>query len=1044
MRKFLLTVMLSATLVVCFQLFAQAQNNTVTGTVTDGQGVPLPGATVLVKKSTVSTATNQDGKYSINASKGSTLTFSFIGMVTKEITVGNSNVINVAMEDESKKLQEVVVVGYGTQKRADVTSSIASISAKDLKDLQVAGIDQALQGKVSGVTVTNNGGQPGGGVSVRVRGITSINGNEPLYVIDGVPISATKMTTAQDQLGGMPGQTTQSAIAGVDPNDIASIDILKDASAQAIYGSRGANGVVIITTKRGKSGEGKLSYDFYIGQQQTPTRLNMMNLSQYATYQNEIMKEMADVNGTEYFPIGEFANPSILGKGTDWQDAVFQTGLMQNHQLSFSGGQEKSSYYLSLNYFDQQGTIIGSGFDRLSLRLNLDNQLKSWLKVGVSSFLTRTNQRTTLTNGSEAVVNWATGNSPAAPVMSGDDFAGPINVGGYNYGSPYNPVAYATLRDVGGVDSRANGNVYGDIIFNKHFTLKNQFGFNYSVTENKAFQPYATSGSFIIMSPSKLVEDRGVGTFWQLSNYLDYNQSFGKHNVNAQLGHESSESHYNGLNAARQNLTMNFQSINAGSATDQSVGGGIYENALESYFARAGYSYADRYSANFSIRRDGSSTFGPDKRYGYFPSGSLGWTITNENFAKDWKGLNYLKFRAGAGVVGGQNWQGSNAYATNIRLFPIAPFGPGGIPDNVGNPGYQWEETVSYNTGLDFGFLSNRIELSVDAYKKSTSNMLMFAKLPVYSGIGDQWNDIKAPVVNAGEMTNTGFEFKLTTYNINKNNFSWQSNLVLSTYKNKLNKLNNESAAIYTYTEYSNAVTLTKSAPGGPVGRFFGYVTDGLFTSEEQIRNSADQQVGIGPKGTWLGDVKYKDISGDGKIDAADMTYIGNPNPNFTFGFTNSFKYKGFDLSLFLQGSQGGDILNYSKKITEGMVGVYNNQLTDVANRYTSTNTSTSIPRFNPWHQQNIVMSDRFIEDGSYLRIQNLTLGYNLPARIISKAKLSNARIYLTGQNLYTFTKYTGFDPELGAFNNNALMMNVDNGNYPTPRTFTMGVNLTF
>lgn len=1022
-----------------------SDQETVSGVVKDAAGEALIGVSVKIKGTSQGTSTDANGRFTIAVpNKETILTFSYVGFSTVELKADKST-LNVVLQ-LGKELEEVVVIGYGAVRKSEVTSSISSVTAQDIKDLPQAGVDQMLQGKVSGVTVTNNGGQPGGGVSVLIRGITTINSNEPLYVVDGVILDAGSTNTIGfDQLGGERGQTSQSAIASINPNDIESIDILKDASAQAIYGSRAANGVVIITTKRGKAGDSKVLYEGYYGVQQVPNRLDLMNLSQFAAYNNSVLREVGQVLNTNVIPIPEFQRPEVLGEGTNWQDAIYKSGAIQNHQLAFSGGQESTTYYLSMNYFDQEGTIIGSDYDRYSMRFNLDHQVKDWLKIGMSTNVSRSNQRISLTNGTEGIVNLAVQNSPAAPITSPNgEYATTISVGGYNFGNNMNPVARASLREVRKLHNKATSNIYGEIIFNKHFKLRNEFNFDYNHIENMAFQPsIITSRGLVITSPSHLLEQRNASLYLSLVNYLSYNQQFGKHAVSAQIGHEAQQTQSNNINGSRRNLALNFPSLAAGAQDGQTLGGGKYDWAMESYFARAGYTYDDRYAINFSLRRDGSSTFGPDNRIGYFPAVSAGWTVTNESFAENWKKVNYLKFRLGAGAVGNQS-AGSNNFATIIRLFATGPFGAGGIPDNIGNPSLGWESDVNYNAGIDIGLLDQRLELSLDAYHKETSNMLLITELPVFTGIGANWDDIKAPWVNVGNMQNRGIDLSITSYNMVKQDFNWKTNVIFSHYKNRLNSLNNENADIWRYAEYGNAVPLTRTLPGGPVGRFYGFVTDGLFGSVAEIQNSAYQGLTVGPTGTWVGDVKYRDLNSDGVIDDQDITFIGDPNPDFTYGITNTFQYKGFDLSVFLQGSYGGDILHYARRTSEGMRNPHFNQLTNVMNRYSADNPEGNLPRYNQWHNDNWRVSDRFIEDGSYLRIQNITLGYNLPFDIIKKAKMRQARIYATIQNLYTFTQYTGMDPELGAFDSDALQRNVDQGNYPNPRTFNFGVNVTF
>ncbi len=1035
-------------MILCFgTLISIAQtprSRVIIGTVYDEGGGVLPGVGVSVKGIKTAVTTNNEGKFSISIPvTATTLVFSYIGMTPQAIEVnGNSQVLNVILKSESTSLNDVVVIGYGTAKRSEVTSAISSISEKDIKDLPVSGVDQALQGKLAGVSVSTNGGQPGGGVSVRVRGITSVNGNEPLYVIDGVPMQTTRSTISQDQLGGMGGQTSQSPLSSLNPSDILTIDVLKDASAQAIYGSQAANGVVLVTTKRGKAGEGKITYEGYYGLQEVPKKLDIMNLSEFAQYNNEVLREIALTNGnTNYSTIPEFQNPGILGTGTDWQDEVFRRGAMQNHQLSFSGGHEKTTYYTSLNYFDQEGTILGSAFKRISIRFNIDQQVKSWFKMGLSSNLTRSNQRVSLTNGSDAIVTIATANSPASPVYTPDGgYASTIGMGGYNFGNVRNPIALALAREVRNIQTKGYGNLFGEVSFTKNLKFRSEANFDYTVGDNSAFQPFIDN----IFSVSKLVEQRSTNLYYGIRNFLTFNQTFGKHNVSALLGHEFQEGEYDQLEASRQGLAQNIPAIGAGVEAGQSLGSYLGDFAMESYFARAGYTYDNKYALNLSVRRDGSSAFGPDNRIGYFPAASIGWTVTNEEFAKNIKFLDYLKVRAGAGAVGNQNSPTANAYVTRVRLVSTAPFGQGGIPQNVGNPGLAWESVKTYNAGIDMGFLNKRLEVTIDVYKKETSDMILTSSLPVFTGIGTEYNDIQAPVVNAGNMVNKGIDIGITSFNMTTKDFDWKTNFVFSKYKNTLNSLNSETSTILEFVEYGNAVLLTRTIPGRSVGGFYGFVTDGLFRSMDELNNSANHGLGISPTGTWLGDVRYKDINQDGIIDDQDLTYIGNPNPKFTFGLTNTFRYKNFDLSVFLQGSYGNDILNYTKRTTEQLNNVYNNQLNTVNDRFAEANPSGNLPRYNQWHNNNFRVSDRFVEDGSYLRIQNITLGYNLPQLWIAKAKISNARIFVTGQNLHTFTNYTGYDPELGAFNSSATFFNIDNGNYPNPRTFTFGANITF
>jgi TonB-dependent starch-binding outer membrane protein SusC len=1033
---------------------AYSQNlRTITGTVTDDTGSSLPGATVKLRNGTTSTQTNENGIFSIRVPEGSSvLVVSYLGMQSKEVNIGNDSNLKITLSaDANNTLNEVVVIGYGTARRAEITSSISSVSEKDLKNLPVANLDQAIQGKVSGVTVQTNGGQPGGGISVLVRGVTSVNGNEPLYVVDGVPLSG---SPSANYNGGGAGaaQTVQSPLSNINPADIASIDILKDASAQAIYGSRAANGVVIVTTKKGRAGESKVTYDVFRGRSEVQTKLDMMNLSQYAQFSNEVFEEIATTNGNPYIPIGEYKDPSVLGNGSDWQEAIFRTGITDQHQLSFSGGSNKTSYYTSAGYYNQEGVVVGSGVKRYSMRVNLDQQVKDWFKLGINSTFSRANQQVALTNGSATPISVAVSNSPAAPIYYNGTFAPSVNIGGYNFGTNQNPLALASLRDVSVINNRALANLYGEISFLKHFSLRSQFGVDYSGNQNTFFEPEAKNGNSAIIPVSSISEQRGNGLFWNLTNLFNYNQNFGKHGVTAQLGQEAWESTWDNISGYRRNLVLNFKSIAAGSRDlTMSADGGSGESAMYSYFARAGYTFADKYSLNLSARRDGSSSFGPEKRFGNFAAASVGWTVTNESFAEDLKYLDYLKLRLGAGAVGNANTRYSNAFTSRMTLQTGA-FGQGSWPYNVPNPFVGWEAVKTYNAGVDATILNKRLEVTFEVYRKVTTDMLLQSSLPGYTGIGSAWDDIQAPITNAGKMVNKGYDVTVNSFNFTKKNFKWRTTLIFSHYTNALKELNVGNVPII--SEVTDALNAPRKATitqiNAPVGQFYGYVADGVFKSEDEISNHANQGIAVGPKGTWLGDVKYRDISGpegspDGQIDSYDITTIGNPNPKFTFGLTNSFNIGALDVSVFLQGRQGGDILNFTKLLTEGLYNVYNNQTVDaLENRFSAKNPNGALPRYNSWHENNRALSSRFVEDGSYLRIQTVSLGFNLPSKYMSKVKISNARIFVLGQNLYTFTKYSGLDPELGSFNNNILMSNIDNGNYPNPRTYTLGANITF
>lgn len=1030
-----------ATLVFTYS-FAQKQ---ITGTVTDEKQIPLAGATVSVKGTKVVTTSDASGKFTITTPANSrSLLVSFIGMQQQEIPIGERSIIAVTLTPSSSTMSDVVVIGYGTRRRAEVTSSISSISGKDIRDLPVAGVDQAIQGKIAGVSVTNNGGQPGGGVSVRVRGVTSINGNEPLYVIDGVPMANTDANSiAFNTLGGGGGQTANSALASINPNDIESIDVLKDASAQAIYGSQAANGVIIINTRRGRQGEGKMNYDVYVGRQVVSKKLDMMNLRDFARYQNDVAA------ATGITPTAEFANPDVLGEGTNWQDAIFQYGSIQNHQLSFSGGQNKTNYYFSANYFDQQGIIIGSKFRRYSMRFNLDQQVKTWLRAGVSANATKSNQKLTLADEQDGTITQALLQSPLIPIKNLDNsWGGPgTTVGNITYYQD-NPVAKSELRDVLSDKSKLFGSLYADVNLGKYVTVRSEFAFDFNMSQNTAFQ---RAGLIGVNTPlqSHLLESRENGLFYVLRFYANYNQTFRQlHRVSATAGHEAQTSKWDYINAERYNLPTNdLVAIGVGEAANQQLGGGKGHTAMESYFARLGYTFGDRYSLNLSFRADASSLFGPNYKWGYFPAGSIGWTITNEKFAENWKFVNYAKLRFGIGAVGNQNPPSGSPrppYTANVR-FTTNGFGAGSFPRNIANPDLKWEAVITQNAGIDLSFLHKRVELSIDVYKKITEDMIMFTTAPRFIGVGPDWNDVLSPLANAGKMTNKGIDVSLTTFNITNKDLTWKTTVIFSHYKNRLDELTGEQTSIDGKVVYGT-IALTHTVPGQPVGSFYGLVTDGLFRTEKDLAGSLPQFILpiSSTQGTWLGDVRFVDINNDGKIDALDQTFIGSPHPKFTYGITNTVNFKGFDASIFLQGSYGGKIYNYLRRSLEGLENVFGNQLSTVNDRYTASNIEGALPRFTSNNKNNTAVSDRWVEDGSYMRIQNVSIGYNIPKNLLKKVYMTNARVYVSCQNLYTFTNYSGFDPEIGAYNKRIELMNVDNGHYPNPRSFTIGANIEF
>lgn len=1057
-NKILKTIALFCVVVLGFsaQVFAQ-QNITVKGVVFGENNATLPGATIMVKGTTTGTTSDSEGKFTLQVpATAKTILVSFIGMEPQEVSV-STELIKVSLVPVSTSLSEVVVIGYGTVRKNQVTTAISSVNQKELKNLRVTGVDQALQGKLAGVTVTNNSGQPGGGVALRVRGLTSINSNDPLIVIDGVPFTSnTVSSSGYDGLGGGRGQTGNSFLANLNPNDIESVDVLKDASAQAIYGSQGANGVIMITTKKGKAADGKVTYDGSFGSSVITQRLDVMNLRQFAEYQNGIVTT----------PAVEFEDPSLLGEGTDWQDAIFKTGYSKSHSLSFSSGTDKTSYFASASYLDQTGTIEGSDYKRYTTRFNIDHAVKSWLNFGMSANILRSIQNVALADNAPSGTIWlACIQNPLIPVTNSDGtWGGGEVISGTSYYQD-NPVANSKSRGNKVVQNNIFGNMYAELKFLKDFSLKNEVSYTLGMRNNTAYQLGVNVGPRVLQS--KLIDSRNNSYYYALRNYLNYSKTVGKHYFAATAGHEAQYSYWEQISGTKLELTNNILDLSAGS-TDQTtweLNGGKGDWSMESYFGRLNYMFDNRYSLSVSYRADASSNFGPDNKWGYFPGVSLGWTLTNEKFFNSVeKVLSYTKVRVGYGGVGNQNLPGgapSPPYTSIISNWP-GPSGFGtvnGYPTNhsegIANPKLGWESVITSNAGIDMGFLKDRIELTFDLYKKTTTKMLLFSTGPTFLGIGAAWNDLKAPIGNIGQMTNKGFDLSITSHNIVKTDLSWTTSLVFSHYVNTLDKLLTESSSL-TGSVYYAGNNITYTAPGHPIGSFYGLQYDGIIRTQADLDASLPQFGYLkNEQQTWLGDVRYKDINGkdengnltgkpDGKIDEADYTYIGSPIPKFTFGFTNTLNYKNFDLSLFLQGSYGAKIYNFMKWQLEKLDNTTNNQLVSVLDRYTPTNTNGSLPRYTTTNSNNSIISDRYVEDGSYLRIQNLTIGYRLPSGIAKRIKMANFRVYVSAQNLLTLTKYSGYDPEIGSYDNGILLMNVDQGHYPNPRTITMGVNVEF
>ncbi|NMH27411.1 SusC/RagA family TonB-linked outer membrane protein [Flavobacterium silvaticum] len=1040
-----------------FALSVSYAQNTITGTISEKGGVTIPGANVTIKGTTKGVTTDFDGKYAIQAGPQDILVVTFIGFKTQEIKVNNRTSVNVQLESESQSLDEIVVIGYGSQKKEDVNSSVSSIRSKDLENIKQVSVDQMIQGKAAGVQVSNNNGQPGSATSIRVRGTTSISGtNEPLYIIDGVPISGDAQNIAFSgrpisgndfSSNGGAGNNAVSPLSMINPNDIQSIDILKDASATAIYGSRGANGVIIITTKSGKKGTGKVTYEGYSSIANVYKKLDVMNLQEYAVHQNKL----TEIFGLDAQVRPEFQHPELLGPGTNWQDEVYQTGFGHSHQLSFSGANEVTSYYLSGGFLDQAGTVLGSGFKRYNMRLNLDSKVKDWLRVGGNITTGITNEKLTVNQSFNGLISGTLLMAPDVPVRNADgSFAGPTD--GQTGGTYYNPVALALSRD--NTLSRKNflGNIYAEVNLFKGLKYRAEFGANTEFSSHTDYLPSYYWGAQYNAS-GDLNERRQNWYSTNLKNLLTYDRTFGKHHITLVAGQEANDSHWEGIYAYATGFQANDpHTINLGDPAQSTVSGYKGSSSLWSYFGRLIYDFDDRYSVSASFRGDRSSKFDPaipNNQWGYFPAVSVGYKLSSEKFMEGTRDyVDNIKFRVGYGETGNQQIP-NNAYAAMLNQ-QNSGLGSGFLVQNIPNPALTWESMNQTNIGLDFTLFKNRLSATIDWYKKESTGFLFQVPLPGYlTGGGAQYGGINSPYSNIGSMENTGYDVTLTYNTRGSGDFSYNATLVLSQYKNKLTEI--QAGLPLTMDINTNGyipVPVTNTLVGSPVGTFYGYKTDGLFTSLDQL-NAAPlqfgQTVGTNAGQTYLGDVKYVDLNGDGVINELDKTNIGNPAPKFTFGFTNNFKYKNFDLSIFLQGVSGNDVLNLTERMGTNNATLYQNMLVSASDFYSADNPNSSNPRpINSLGNPNLEISDRYVEDGSYLRIQNVTLGYSLPTDIISKLKMSRVRLYATAQNLYTFTNYSGYDPEIGSFNQSALLSGIDNGRYPSPRTYTFGVNVEF
>ena len=1059
---------------------AVQQSKKITGTVVDSQG-PIIGASVVVKGTSNGIATDFDGNFTLNVNQGQTIQISYIGYLTKEFKVDGRAHYDITLEEDKKMLDEVVVVGYGTMKKSDISGASVSLGEEAMKGSVITNLDQVFAGRAAGVTSMATSGAPGSSMSIRVRGQATINaGAEPLYVVDGVIMQTGSHSASDFGVEGLGNGSvsTISPLSTINPADIVSMEILKDASATAIYGAQGANGVVLITTKRGKAGEAKFTYDGQMAWNYQGKRLDLMNLREFADYYNDFVKTGYPQEDAYH------SDTSLLGKGTNWQDAIFQTAFQHSHQISAQGGTEKIQYYISGSYMNQEGTIIGSNFKRFSAKVNLDAQLKSWLKLGLSATYANTKDDLKLADGTEGIIYYSLMSLPEIPIYNIDGTYASVVRENYTM---KNPIAVAMANDNVLKRQKLSGNFFAEVTPIKNLVWHAELGYDINYNRSDYYQP-------ILQLPTTAQGNysswhKNNSTFWMLKNYITYSGQFGKHGFTAMVGQEAWESKWDNMAIWGRDLTSDeFHNPYLGSATSKEFNDAYDSSSMASFFTRLTYNFDNRYNATYTYRYDGSSNFGPNKRWAGFHSFAASWRFSNEKFVQSWAGkwLSNGKLRIGWGQtgnsgIGGFKW---GAATHNVTAW-LGSVHTGLRPRNIPNLDIHWEKQEQWNIGLDLGFLNDRISLTLDWYKKESKDMLMELQTPTYMGTQGNWNSkIDAPWGNYGHIRNTGLEVTLKVRPFQTHDFSWESELQASWNKNKLVALDGTAqAAIWGYGQWGDIVS--KSVVGGSLFNFYGYVTDGIYKDYEDLINS--------PKPTWstpadgnyvrsqtvyVGDIKFKDLNGDGVIDENDRTDLGSPFPKMTFGWSNTFTYKNFDLSIFVNGSVGNKVLNYNSIVLTQMKSAWSNQLKSVNDHaqlvavdptkdysagvttpggmvvYNWYDDVTNVRVANPGTRMpravigdpndNDIMSDRYIENGSYLRIKNISLGYTFPKKWISKLKLENLRVYCNIQNLATITSYSGYDPEVGASTQNVNVFGCDNGRYPSPTTYSFGVNVGF
>lgn len=1013
---------------VIFILFGLALNaqQTVTGTVTSQtDGLPLPGANIIIKGTAQGATTDMDGQYSIEVQDGTAvLVFSYVGFTPKEVTVGSQSVIDVALV-ESNELDEIVVVGYGSRKKSDVTGAVASVKSEELNAFPVLDAAQALQGRAAGVVVqSNNGGEPGAPINIKIRGNTSISANSsPLIVVDGF-VGAT-----------MP-----------QPNDIQSMEILKDASATAIYGSRGSNGVVLVTTKKGRSGRLTVEINSNYAISNTANELDLLNANEFADYQNRVRQNVALTTGN---PVVPYTQGSA---DTDWQDLIYRAGSVANHQLSFSGGSENINFYASANYFKQDGIIINSNFERATFLANVDAQVSDKLKLGLNLFgsLGKKNGVATQSTGANGVgaggddvVSLAMRFAPDKPIRN-DDGSYSINDA---IGDPVdNPFAVARERDNETNTDNLRANFYANYEFIEGLAFKTTFGLSSQNQINGQYIPSVLTVSAGAVGGRAFVTDARRTTLLS-ENYLTYNKEIGKGNLTLLAGYSYQKNVTQATSAGATGFVSDSNSYHflQGGANILTPATSLSETEIISQFGRVNFDWDDKYLLTATVRRDGASNFAKNNKYAIFPSAALGWKISNEDFMQEIDEISNLKLRLSYGATGNPSIAPYQSLARFATIYASANGSTVNAvsPDQPANPDLKWETSYQTNIGLDVGLLDNRISLSLDYYNIDTKDLILGN-----NGIPEYYGYLSSAILtNLGEINNRGFEVNINTRNISNENFTWTSDFNISFNKNEVVALINDADLFFDSTpSYFSLEDNYILRVGEEVGLFWGLDYAGVY------------QGGAIPEGTAVlgndsngnpvpGDPLFRDLNDDDSIGTDDEKIIGNPNPDYTFGFSNNFTYKNFDLNLFFQGSQGGDIFNLTN--VQLFNGDANTTQENYRNAWTSTNTNTNIPRVG--NNSNREISSRFVEDGSYIRLKNIAVGYNLPSDVTEKLGFQNIRVGISAQNLFTITDYSGLDPEVnyvGSDGTNNTSANTsqgfDFGNYPTVKTFTFSLNLKF